>query len=162
MEEFDGEPEIIAKVEHGMRRLGGLEAHIPFVRYLLPVDPGDPAVGVMDGAQRRKRTFDAVLTMSLRGAARRPLVFAFEDLHWVDTSTEEYLAALIDSIAATRILVLATHRLGYSPPFGTRSFQTRITLSPLSEADALAMAGRMLGVEGLPPDVTRALLDKAE
>jgi class 3 adenylate cyclase/tetratricopeptide (TPR) repeat protein len=162
IDEFDGEPEIIAKVEHGMRRLGGLEPHVPFVRYLLSVDPGDPAVVAMDAAQRRKRTFDAVLAMSLRGAMRRPLVFVFEDLHWVDTSTEEYLAALIDSVAATRILVVATHRLGYSPPFGTRSFQTRITLSPLSEAEALTMAGRMLGVERFPADVTRALLDKAE
>src|SRR3989475_17626 len=162
IDEFDGEPEIIAKVEHGMRRLGGLEPHVPFVRYLLSVDPGDPAVVAMDAARRRKRTFDAVLAMSLRGAMRRPLVFVFEDLHWVDTSTEEYLAALIDSVGATRILIVATHRLGYSPPFGTRSFQTRITLSPLSEAEALSMAGQMLGVERFPADVTRALLDKAE
>src|SRR3989441_567817 len=162
IDEFDGEPEIIAKVEHGMRRLGGLEPHVPFVRYLLSVDPGDPAVVAMDAARRRKCIFDAVLAMSLRGAMRRPLVFVFEDLHWVDTSTEEYLAALIDSVGATRILIVATHRLGYSPPFGTRSFQTRITLSPLSEAEALSMAGQMLGVERFPADVTRALLDKAE
>ena len=162
IDEFDGEPEIIAKVEHGMRRLAGLEPHVPFVRYLLSVDPGDPAVVAMDAARRRKCIFDAVLAMSLRGAMRRPLVFVFEDLHWVDTSTEEYLAALSDSVGATRILIVATHRLGYSPPFGTRSFQTRITLSPLSEAEALSMAGRMLGVERFPADVTRALLDKAE
>jgi hypothetical protein len=109
IDEFDGEPEIIAKVEHGMRRLGGLEPHVPFVRYLLSVDPGDPAVVAMDAAQRRKRTFDAVLAMSLRGATLRPLVFVFEDLHWVDTSTEEYLAALIDNVSATRILIVATH-----------------------------------------------------
>jgi class 3 adenylate cyclase len=44
IEEFDGEPEIIAKVEHGMRRMGGLEVHVPYIRYLLSVDPGDPAV----------------------------------------------------------------------------------------------------------------------
>src|SRR5262249_6352215 len=150
IDEFDGEPEIIAKVEHGMRQLAGLDSRVPFVRYLLSVDPGDPAVTAMDGARRRKNIFEAVLAIALRGAARRPLVFVFEDLHWVDTSTEEYLGALIDSIAATRILVVATHRLGYSPPFGTRSFQTRLTLNPLSEAEALAMAGGMLGVERFP------------
>jgi hypothetical protein len=59
IEEFDGEPEIIATVEHGMRRMGELDAHIPFVRYLLAVDPGDPAVTSMDAARRRKRIFDA-------------------------------------------------------------------------------------------------------
>jgi class 3 adenylate cyclase/tetratricopeptide (TPR) repeat protein len=162
IDDFDGEPEIVAKVEHGMRQLGGLEPHVPFIRYLLAVDPGDPAVTAMDAARRRKCIFEAVLAMAICGAARRPLVFVFEDLHWVDTSTEEYLAALIDTVVAARILIVATHRLGYSPPFGTRSFQTTMTLGPLSEADALTMAGRMLGVEQFPPDVTRALLDKAE
>src|SRR5712691_846873 len=44
IQEFDGEPEIIAKIEHGMRRMGQLDPYIPYVRYLLSVDPGDPAV----------------------------------------------------------------------------------------------------------------------
>ena len=52
IEEFDGEPEIIAKVEHGMRRLGGLEPHIPYIRYLMSVDPGDPAIASVSAADR--------------------------------------------------------------------------------------------------------------
>jgi hypothetical protein len=43
VEEFDGEAEIIAKIEHGMRRMGELDDHIPYVRYLLSVDPGEHA-----------------------------------------------------------------------------------------------------------------------
>src|SRR5437899_2228850 len=59
IEEFDGEPEIIAKVEHGMRRMGELEACIPYLRFLLAVDPGDPAVAAMDALSRRKKIFEA-------------------------------------------------------------------------------------------------------
>jgi hypothetical protein len=47
IQEFDGEPEIITKIEHGMRRMGEVEAHIPAIRYLLSVDPGDPAFAAM-------------------------------------------------------------------------------------------------------------------
>ena len=72
IEELDGEPEIIAKIEHGMRRMGELEAHIPYIRYVLAVDPGDPDVAVMDAAARRKKLFDAGLAMSRRGARQRP------------------------------------------------------------------------------------------
>src|SRR5206468_2613610 len=71
IEELDGEPEIIAKVEHGMRRLGALDAHIPFIRYLLAVDAGDPTLTRMDAANRRTKIFEAVRALSLRGAARR-------------------------------------------------------------------------------------------
>jgi class 3 adenylate cyclase/tetratricopeptide (TPR) repeat protein len=162
IEEFDGEPEIIAKVEHGMRRLGGLDAHIPYIRYLLSVDPGDPAIAAMDAAPRRRHIFDAARALALRGARVRPLVFVFEDLHWVDTSTEEYLGTLLDSVASVPIMLVLTFRLGYTPPFGARSFQTTLTLDSLSEAEAMAMAGRVLGTEEFPRELRAALMEKAE
>ena len=162
IEESDGEPEIIAKVEHGMRRMGELEAHIPYIRYQLGVDPGDPAILAMDASARRKRIFDAGRAITLRGAAIRPLVLVFEDLHWIDTSTEEYLASLTDSVAAARVMLILTHRVGYAPPFGSRSFYTTLTLRSLSEAEALQMAGRVLGTDQFPEELKAALMEKAE
>jgi class 3 adenylate cyclase/tetratricopeptide (TPR) repeat protein len=162
IEENDGEPEIIAKVEDGMRSLGGLEEQIPYVRYLLGVDPGDPSVRAMDAEPRRKRTFDAVRQTGLRGASRRPIVFVIEDLHWVDRSTEEYVGSVMDSIATTPQLLILTHRFGYAHPFGTRSFHTMVTLRTLSEGETLAMAGRVLGTEQFPAELKAALVEKAE
>ena len=162
IEEFDGEPEIIAKVEHAMRRMGQLEAHIPYVRYLLSVDPGEPAISSMDASARRKRILDAVRALSIRGASLRPIVFVFEDLHWIDASTEEYLNALMGSVAGAPILVVLTYRVGYSPPFGSRSFYTTLTLHTLSEAETLAMAGRVLGTDQFPDEIKTALMSKAE
>ncbi|MBI4245679.1 MAG: tetratricopeptide repeat protein, partial [Candidatus Rokubacteria bacterium] len=162
IEEFDGEPEIIAKVEQGMRRMGELEAHIPSIRSLLAVDPGDPGMAAMDASARRKKIFDAVRALSLRGARIRPLVLVFEDLHWIDTSTEEYLGSLMDSVAGVPLLLILTYRVGYTPPFGSRSFYTTITLRSLSEAEALAMAGRVLGTEQFPGELKAALMEKAE
>ena len=103
IEEFDGEPEIIAKVEHSMRRMGELEPHTPYIRYLLSVDPGAPGIAAMDALTRRRNVFDAVRALMLRGAARHPIVFVFEDLHWMDHSSEEYLTVLMDSLASARI-----------------------------------------------------------
>jgi class 3 adenylate cyclase/tetratricopeptide (TPR) repeat protein len=162
IEELDGEPEIIAKVEHGMRRMGGLEMHIPYVRYLLGVDPGDPKVTAIDAAARRARILEAVRALSLRGAQIRPIVFVFEDLHWVDTSTEEYLTDLMDAVASASILLVLTFRIGYAPPFGSRSFYTTLSLHALSDDDALAMAGGVLGSTDLPREVGEALTAKAE
>jgi class 3 adenylate cyclase/tetratricopeptide (TPR) repeat protein len=162
IEELDGEPEIIAKVEHGMRRMGQLEAHIPYVRYLLTVDPGEAAVATMDPLARRRRSFEAVRALSLRGASRRPIVFVFEDLHWIDSSTEEYLGSLMDSVAAVPIMVLLTYRVGYTPPFGARSFHTSLMLRNLSADETITIAARVLGTEEFPEQVKAALLDKAE
>ena len=160
--EFDGEPEIIAKVEHGMRQLGQLEEHVPGIRYLLSVDPGNVAFAAMEPSTRRKKIFDAVLATSLRESAFRPMVFVFEDLHWIDTSTEEYLRQLMDSLANARVMLILTYRLGYAPPWGQRSFQTVLPLDALSEADTLAMAGCVIGAEQFPVELQEALMAKAE
>ena len=162
IEELDGEPEIIAKIEHGMRRMGGLEAHIPYIRYLLSVEPGDPKVAAIDAAARRTRIFEAVRALSLVGAKIRPLVLVFEDLHWLDASSEEYLTSLMDAVASAPILLVVTYRIGYAPPFGSRSFYTTLTLHALSDDDALAMAGRVLGSADFPRELAEALTAKAE
>jgi tetratricopeptide (TPR) repeat protein len=145
-----------------MRRMGQLEAYIPYVRYLLSVDPGDPAVAGMDAPARRKGVLDAMRAMALRGASIQPIVFVFEDLHWIDASTEEYLNALMGSVAGAPIMIVLTYRVGYNPPFGSRSFYTTLTLQTLSAAEALDMAGQVLGTDQLPAELRAALLDKAE
>ena len=162
IDEFDGEPEIIAKVEEGMRRMGELEASIPAIRYLLSVDPGNPALAAMDGPARRRHLFATLRALSLRGAQLRPLVLVIEDLHWIDTSSEEFLTFLLDAVAGVPLLLLVTYRIGYTPPFGSRSFYTTLTLHSFSEAETLAMAGHVLGAAQFPVELQTALMDKAE
>jgi class 3 adenylate cyclase/tetratricopeptide (TPR) repeat protein len=162
IEEFDGEPEIIAKVEHGMRRLGGLEAHIPYIRYLLAVDPGDPAIAAMDSLVRRRQAFEALRALTGRGASLRPSVLVYEDLHWIDSSSEEYLGSSVDSVVGLPLLLILTYRIGYTPPFGSRSFFTTLNLHSLSETETSAMAGRVLGTEQFPQELKAALMEKAE
>jgi class 3 adenylate cyclase/tetratricopeptide (TPR) repeat protein len=162
LEETDGEPEIIAKIEEGMRRIGELESHIPAIRYLLAVDPGDEALVAMEPAARRKRLVDAVLALSLRGAQRQPLVLIYEDLHWIDASTEALLGPLIDAVVGGPLMLLLTYRIGYTPPFGSRSFHTTLTLQSLTAPETLAMASRLLGTERFPEELTPVLLEKTE
>jgi class 3 adenylate cyclase/tetratricopeptide (TPR) repeat protein len=162
IEEYDGEPEIIAKVEHGIRLIGELESHAPFIRYLLSVDPGDPIVINMEAASRRRLVFAALRALTLRGASQRPLVLLIEDLHWMDSSSEEYLGYLMDSMAAVPVMLILTYRVGYTPRFRTHSFQSTVSLTTLAERDALAVAHGVLGATELPAEVTAAIMERAE
>jgi len=162
IDEIDGEPEIIAKVEQGMHALGGVESEIPYVRYLLSVDPGDPAVAAMDASERRTRLFRALRVLALRGAKQRPLVMVFEDLHWIDASTKEYLDFFMDSVAGAALMPILTHRVGYVPSFGSRSFYTAMSLHHLSGAETFEMAKRMLGTDQFPQTLMGTLTEKAE
>ncbi|WP_052847966.1 helix-turn-helix transcriptional regulator [Streptomyces avicenniae] len=84
---------------------GGLDAELA---RLLP-ELGEAPAAAPDG-QDRARMFEAVARLLERAAADRPLIVAFEDLHWADRSTRELLGYLIRSVRSARLLLLATYR----------------------------------------------------
>ena len=161
IEHADDIAAILAKVEEGVRRLGGLDAHLPALRYLLAIDPGDPTLGHLEPAARRTRLFEAIIALALRGAQRQPLILVYEDVHWSDTSTATLLGALLDAVAGVPLLVLLTYRVGYTLPCESRSFLTTLTLQRLSEAQTLDLARAQLGTADLPVELHTVLLEQS-
>jgi class 3 adenylate cyclase/tetratricopeptide (TPR) repeat protein len=163
IEEDDAEAIVIDKINEGVLRLGAeMRTVLPYLRYVLGVDPGDPTLQSMDPQLRRAELFDALRRLLLRAADVRPQVVVFEDLHWMDNATEAFLQFILDSIPASRVLCLLTYRPGYVHPFGERSYYTRMALPALSTSATVQMARAMLAAEQLPEEVAVLLVQKAE
>ncbi|MEK7879097.1 MAG: adenylate/guanylate cyclase domain-containing protein, partial [candidate division NC10 bacterium] len=163
IEEGDTEGTIVEKIERSVLLLGeDLRPILPYLRYLLSVDPGDPAVLTMDPKQRRGAMFDALRCLLVRAAEVRPQVVVYEDVHWMDQATAELLLAIADSIPTSRILQILTYRTGYVHPLGERTYHTRIALDVLSAEDSVEMAKAILATENLPEELTALIGRKAE
>jgi class 3 adenylate cyclase/tetratricopeptide (TPR) repeat protein len=163
LQEDDAEATRIAKIDQRVLSLSeAMRPMLPYVRYLLAVDPGDPVVEVMDPQLRRAEIFDALRQLMLRAAEVRPQVLVFEDLHWMDQATEAFLTFIADSIPTSRALCLFTYRPGYTHPFGDRSYHTRVVLPTLSTVDSVHMAAAMLGAANLPAELDTLIAQKAE
>jgi predicted ATPase len=130
-----------------------------------PAAVRDPAVG------SETRHSGEVVLHSLRSflsakARSRPLVLAFEDLHWAEQSLLELLERLMARAGEAPILILCLARpdlLERYPTWGVgvRDY-TALTLSPLSPAlSAHLITGALKGAV-LPPDVRDAILSHAE
>ena len=146
-----------------MLRLGeGVRPLLPYLRYLLSLDPGDPSVTTMDSNVRRAAIFDALRRLVFRAADEWPLVLLFEDVHWIDRASEEWLTLVADGLGARRVLLVLTSRPGYTAPFQDRGIHSRLALSALSSADSVRMACHLLAVEHLPEALQRLIADKAE
>jgi class 3 adenylate cyclase/tetratricopeptide (TPR) repeat protein len=161
----DGDPEamIVAKIEKGVLRLGeDLRPLLPYLRSLLSVDPGDPAVLSMDPQLRRGEIFAALKRLVVRAAEVHPQVVVYEDVHWADKATEESLLFAADSIPTSRILQVLSYRTGYQHPFGERTYHTRIALDSLSTADSVEMSKAILATEHLPEGLNTLVARKAE
>jgi DNA-binding NtrC family response regulator/tetratricopeptide (TPR) repeat protein len=161
IEEGDSATTVAAKLEQRVRRLDErLVPTLPFLRSLLGVDPGDPAVDAMDPKLRRVEIVHATQQMLARATEAHPHVVVLEDAHWMDAATEEWAARLAESLAAQRVLFVVTYRPGYRPPFGDHTFHTRVALTTLSLDDSVRMARELLGTA--PDELEALVVGKAE
>jgi len=163
IDEGDDDGAIAAKIAQGVEPLGAdMQAFEPFLRALLAVDPGDPAVAGMDASVRRFATFEALKRLMLSSAARQPMVVLIEDLHWIDPASEEYLTYIVDALVGSRVLLLCTYRPGYRPVLGDRSYITQLALQPLSHDETATMAASMLEAQEVPAEIRALIVSKAE
>lgn len=163
IEDGDSEGTIAKKVECDVTRFGkDLQPIIPYLRYLLSIETGDPSVLAMDPQQRRGEIFDALRQLFMRASTVRPQVRVHEDCHWMDKTTEEYLLFMADSVPNSKILDIFTYRTGYSHPFRDQSYHSKIILTPLSAEDSAHMAESVLATESLSEDFNALVTAKAE
>src|SRR5262245_54861871 len=134
--ETDRPEDIVAKVQAGLDALG-MRVSAPYLFHILGISEGTEALSALSPEALRARTLETIRQMSLRASQQRPLVVAIEDLHWIDKTSEEFLAAMVEILPGASIHFLATYRPGYRPPWIDRSFATQIPLPPLSAEDGL-------------------------
>ena len=84
--------------------------------------------------QQRQYTLDTLLALVGALAEQQPVLVIVEDLHWVDPSTLELLALLIDQVPTARIFTVLTCRPTLQPPWGFRTHLTPIVLNRLNPA----------------------------
>src|SRR5439155_7036818 len=107
-------------------------------------------------------TFDTLKQMSLKGSQRRPLIFEIEDLHWIDKTSEVYLAAFVESLPGAAILLLTTYRPGYRPPWVEKSYATQVSLSNLTSQNAVTVIHSTRQKQALPEHLEQVIIAKAQ
>jgi len=108
------------------------------------------------------KTFETLRQLSIKGSLQRPLVLVLEDLHWIDKISEEFLGFLAENVPAARILLLATYRPGYRPPWIDKSYAGQTPVQPLSRDDSLIVVRSVLQAERLVDLVTEEIVAKGD
>jgi predicted ATPase len=99
----------------------------------------------MDGQIKKRRTLEAIKRILLRESLNQPLMVIFEDLHWIDEATQEFLNLLADSIGTAKILLLVNYRPEYSHQWNSKTYYTQLRLDPLGKESADEMLTALLG-----------------
>jgi len=104
----------------------------------------------------KERTLGTLLTHLKQLAARQPVLMVFEDMHWIDPTSLELLSLAIDQIKSARILMLATARPEFTPPWPSHRHTSSIGLTRLDNIEGEALVAGMTDAKSLP----RELLDR--
>ena len=104
-------------------------------------------------------------------SAEKPLVLAFDDLHWADPSSVALIEYLMALTTHNRVLILCVNRPDREAPFWEVRERAmaeyaetllHIPLNPLSAEETRTLVDSLLQMERLPPELERAILSRAE
>jgi len=90
----------------------------------------------------REETFRVMREWLHTRAARRPVLFVVEDLHWVDPSTLEFLGQFLAEGLHDRILTVLTFRPEFKTPWPAVAHQTSLALSRLTRRQVAELLGK--------------------
>jgi len=141
--EDDGE----ARLDKLAGLIGGDDLDHAAVATIMALPIGSRFGAVELTPQQLKLRAGEVLLRHLRGlAAEKPVLFTFEDLHWVDPSSQELLNRIATEIANARVLAVMTHRPEYQAPFlSAGNNVTALTLTYLGRAEITDMVRAVAG-----------------
>jgi predicted ATPase len=67
--------------------------------------------------QRRRRTLEALVLQVADLSRQNPVLMIFEDAHWTDPTSLELFGRIVDRIPTVRVLLIATYRPEFEPPW---------------------------------------------
>jgi predicted ATPase len=161
--EEDRDSEIRTKVLQGLKVSDVDEAStLPYLLELLSVTDSGIDKIPMSPEMRKDRIIEAVRRIALIGSETRPLIMAFEDLHWIDKSSEDFMKDLLENISGARIYLIFTYRPEFVPTWGGKSYHNQVTLNRLSNRESLAMLAYLLKTEDIDKSLEELVLEKTE
>jgi class 3 adenylate cyclase/tetratricopeptide (TPR) repeat protein len=157
-------PEIIAeKVRLALQQLDmDAEQDSPMLLYLLGIEELGGSSAPLNPEAVKAKAFEILRHISIRASLKRTLALVLEDLHWIDKISEEFVGFLAENTPDARILMLATYRPGYRPPWIDKSYGGQAPLQPLSRDDSLQMVRSVLSAERFVDLVTEEIVSKAD
>jgi class 3 adenylate cyclase/tetratricopeptide (TPR) repeat protein len=134
-----------------------------FAELLSLADPMSAAAADLP-PQRKKELIFAAMLRRLEGLARgQPLLMVFEDLHWIDPTTRQLLDRAIALAERLPILLIATFRPEFRPPWDGQPHVTIVGLSRLGRRDGEALVRELLVHAGvLAPDIVDEIVERTD
>ena len=158
----DTDTEKVEKLERALA-LYNMQETVPLFTVLLslPTPPQYPSL-TLTPQKQKERTLQALLQLLVAQAERQATVSVWEDLHWADPSSLEFLTLLIEQIPTTKLLLVLTFRPEFVPPWKPRSHISQLVLNRLGKRQVEAMIEKVTADKELSAEVIEQIRLKTD
>ena len=112
--------------------------------------------------KQKEKTLEALALQVEALAQRQPLLLIYEDVHWIDATSQEALDLLVPRLRDLPVLVIVTYRPEYSPRWTTQAHVTTLGLNRLGRRQGAELVSRVSRGKPLPPEVLDQILSHTD
>lgn len=118
----------------------------------------------LDLSARRKRdmTLASIIRLLRMQASRSARLAVFEDLHWADQVTLDLIEKLVDEIDQFPLMLIASGRLEFRPPWITRPQVTHLILTGFDRRHAALLVGAVAGEHALSAEIIDEIVSRSD
>jgi class 3 adenylate cyclase/tetratricopeptide (TPR) repeat protein len=162
IKEKDRDPIINRKINAKIHALDEkLVSCIAPIQELLTQSTEDESYLALDPRQKREKTFESLRELFITESRNKPLMLVFEDVHWIDKTSEEFLDYLIGAIAKSHIMLVILYRSEFTHPWDSKSYYTKIGLRQLRTASSAQMVTALLEKGQVAADLKQLILNRS-
>src|SRR5262249_12853289 len=116
----------------------------------------------LDPSQRRQQALDGIKHLLLRESQVQPLLVIFEDLNWIDSTTQSLLDNLVESLPTAQLLLLVNYRPEFQHGWGSKTYYHQFRIDPLLPESAEELLDTLLGSDPALQPLKRSLVERTE
>ncbi|HTY54199.1 MAG TPA: adenylate/guanylate cyclase domain-containing protein, partial [Candidatus Binataceae bacterium] len=136
---------------------------LPLLASLLSLpQPAGTSPLISSPQKQKEKTQAALAAWVLEDGERAPICCVWEDLHWADPSSLEFLTLLLDQVPAMHLLLLLAFRPDFRPSWPPRSHMAHLALPRLGRHEIKTMVERMTGGRELPAQIMQEVVSKTD
>jgi class 3 adenylate cyclase/tetratricopeptide (TPR) repeat protein len=137
-------------------------AALPLLAELLSIPLTETAPMVLPPAQRKATMLALMVEILTQASNSDPALVLLEDAHWIDATTLEMVARLVDSISRARLLIVVSARPDFTAPWLARPHAALITLGRLGRGECMQVVASVAAAHGLAADTIAAIVAKTD
>ena len=112
--------------------------------------------------KRKEETLEALLAQVTALAERKPMYLLFEDVHWIDPSSLEWLSLAVRRASADKMLLVVTARPEFTMPWANEAHVETLALTRLGRREGTVLAQNVAGNKALPDELVNQIVSRTD